>query len=227
MGPGICPMVRPITPGACACTRPRTCHPKSCTSWGCSEVARIGAEMAAILESRGLREGTIGTRVRQLAARPGADLPQHRGGQAGDAGALQGPARRSGQGPGQRLRRPAQARHWRSSRCPSSPRPPRPARTISPAPSTARGRVCSTPTCATPLETPKFAMATLAYHEGIPGHHYQIAIAQELAHLPFFRRIVPASPPIPRGGRCTPSASRGSWASRRTRWTIWAGCVTR
>ena len=41
------------------------------------------------------------------------------------------------------------------------------------------------------LETPRFAMATLAYHEGIPGHHYQIAIAQELAHLPFFRRIVP------------------------------------
>jgi len=40
-------------------------------------------------------------------------------------------------------------------------------------------------------ETPKFAMATLAYHEGIPGHHFQIAIAQELAHLPFFRRILP------------------------------------
>ena len=39
-------------------------------------------------------------------------------------------------------------------------------------------------------ETPKFAMPTLAYHEGIPGHHFQIAIAQELEHLPFFRRIL-------------------------------------
>jgi uncharacterized protein (DUF885 family) len=39
------------------------------------------------------------------------------------------------------------------------------------------------------LETPKFAMATLAYHEGIPGHHYQIAIAQGLRLA--FRRIVP------------------------------------
>ncbi len=34
---------------------------------------------------------------------------------------------------------------------------------------------------------PVFAMATLAYHEAIPGHHQQIAIAQELP-LPFFRK---------------------------------------
>jgi uncharacterized protein (DUF885 family) len=40
-------------------------------------------------------------------------------------------------------------------------------------------------------ETPKFAMRTLAYHEGIPGHHFQIAIAQELTGVPFFRRVLP------------------------------------
>ena len=34
---------------------------------------------------------------------------------------------------------------------------------------------------------PVFAMATLAYHEAIPGHHQQIAIAQELP-LPYFRK---------------------------------------
>jgi len=37
----------------------------------------------------------------------------------------------------------------------------------------------------------KFGMKTLAYHEGIPGHHFQIAIAQELKGMPFFRRMVP------------------------------------
>src|SRR6185369_8633003 len=40
-------------------------------------------------------------------------------------------------------------------------------------------------------ETPKFAMRTLAYHEGIPGHHFQISVAQELQGVPFFRRVLP------------------------------------
>lgn len=39
--------------------------------------------------------------------------------------------------------------------------------------------------------TPKFSMKTLAVHEGIPGHHFQIAIQQELQGLPTFRKILP------------------------------------
>jgi uncharacterized protein (DUF885 family) len=37
--------------------------------------------------------------------------------------------------------------------------------------------------------TPKYAMRTLAYHEGIPGHHFQIAIGMELDGLPIFRTL--------------------------------------
>jgi len=40
-------------------------------------------------------------------------------------------------------------------------------------------------------EVAKFGMKTLAYHEGIPGHHFQLAIAMELRGVPFFRRLVP------------------------------------
>ena len=32
-------------------------------------------------------------------------------------------------------------------------------------------------------------MKTLAYHEGIPGHHFQIAIQSELEGVPIFRTI--------------------------------------
>lgn len=39
--------------------------------------------------------------------------------------------------------------------------------------------------------TPKFSMKTLAVHEGIPGHHFQIAIQQELQGVPTFRKLLP------------------------------------
>ena len=36
---------------------------------------------------------------------------------------------------------------------------------------------------------PKYQMEALAYHEGIPGHHMQLAIAQELTGIPKFRKF--------------------------------------
>ena len=36
---------------------------------------------------------------------------------------------------------------------------------------------------------PKYQMEALAFHEGIPGHHMQIALAQELKDVPMFRKI--------------------------------------
>ncbi len=36
---------------------------------------------------------------------------------------------------------------------------------------------------------PSYQMEALAYHEGIPGHHMQIAIAQELKDVPMFRKL--------------------------------------
>lgn len=36
---------------------------------------------------------------------------------------------------------------------------------------------------------PTYQMEALAYHEGIPGHHMQIAIAQELEGIPTFRKF--------------------------------------
>jgi uncharacterized protein (DUF885 family) len=39
-----------------------------------------------------------------------------------------------------------------------------------------------------PATRPKYEAEALAYHESIPGHHLQIAIAQELENIPDFRK---------------------------------------
>lgn len=36
-------------------------------------------------------------------------------------------------------------------------------------------------------EWPKFTLPTLTYHEGVPGHHWQLAIQQESGDIPFIR----------------------------------------
>ena len=38
-------------------------------------------------------------------------------------------------------------------------------------------------------DNPTYELEALAHHEGIPGHHMQIAIAQELKGIPKFRKF--------------------------------------
>lgn len=40
-------------------------------------------------------------------------------------------------------------------------------------------------------ELPKYKMRTLAYHEAVPGHHFQTALQTELTGVPQFRRVLP------------------------------------
>jgi uncharacterized protein (DUF885 family) len=60
---------------------------------------------------------------------------------------------------------------------------------------------------------PKFGMETLSLHEAAPGHHFQIAIQQELHGLPKLsplrRRLHGVQS---KAGRYTPSRSARSWA---------------
>ena len=40
-------------------------------------------------------------------------------------------------------------------------------------------------------EVQTFGMKTLAYHEGIPGHHFQFALQMEITGVPTFRKVLP------------------------------------
>ena len=63
----------------------------------------------------------------------------------------------------------------------------------------------------------------IAYHEGIPGHHMQLSVAQLMKGLPKFRLHVQTRG-TPKAGRCTPSSSARRWVFIRTRSATMAGC---
>lgn len=62
-------------------------------------------------------------------------------------------------------------------------------------------------------ELPKFTLPTLTFHEGVPGHHWQISIAQEAHGLPLIRSAILGFNAYQKGGRSIPS----NWP---TRWAI-------
>ncbi|HET9031670.1 MAG TPA: DUF885 domain-containing protein [Dokdonella sp.] len=157
---------------------------------GLSEVARIGTEMDAILRDQGLTEGTIGERVQQLARKPEQMYPNTPEGKKEMIAKYQ-----------------AILDDINANLGDTFNRRPKLGVEVKPVPAfsekTAPGAYYQSgafdgsrpgvfyANMRDPGETPKFAMRTLAYHEGIPGHHFQITIAQELQGVPFFRRVLP------------------------------------
>ena len=65
-------------------------------------------------------------------------------------------------------------------------------------------------------DNPTYELEALAHHEGIPGHHMQIAIAQELNGIPKFRKFSTPTPPTPKAGVSTASGPRKRSGSMRT-----------
>ncbi len=59
---------------------------------------------------------------------------------------------------------------------------------------------------------PKYSLPTLTYHEGVPGHHLQISLAQKSKDIPMLRKISFYTA-ISKAGRFMPSSCRTSSAA--------------
>lgn len=157
---------------------------------GLGEVARISTEMDAILRDQGLTEGTIGDRVREITKRPDqlfADTPEgkkellaHFQAIIDDIDSKLGPAFDIRPKLGVKVEAVPE---FAQATAPGAYYQPGAFDGSRPGVFYANLRNVA--------ELPKFTMRTLAYHEAIPGHHFQIAIQQELKGVPFFRRVLP------------------------------------
>jgi len=155
-----------------------------------SEVARIGREMDAILKSKGLSDGSIGERVQKLASDPAQRFPNTSEGKLAMLARYQAILNEVNGGLGDAFKvRPKLGVEVKAV--------PEFAQATSPGAYYQPGSFDGTrpgvffANMRDPGETPKFAMRTLAYHEGIPGHHFQVTVQQELKGVPFFRRVLP------------------------------------
>ena len=154
---------------------------------GLSEVARVSAELDALLKSQGLSDGSVGVRVHALHEDPRFLLPDTDAGRA------------------QLLAKYQQILDEVNARMPEyfSLMPTAKLR-VERVPVAAENNVSGAYYDAAALdgsrpgtffvnlrsvkETATWTMKTLAYHEGIPGHHFQISIAQSLKGLPLIRQ---------------------------------------
>ncbi len=161
--------------------------PEQIHAKGLAEVERICAEMDALLKAQGLDKGTVAERMQTLARDPRFLLPND------DAGRKQALDRFQQILDEMNAKMPAYFRTLPTTRLvvqreslaaekgaagahyePAAMDGSRPGRFVV--------------TLRDLAELPTFGMKTLAYHEGIPGHHFQIATAQNLKDVPLIRQ---------------------------------------
>jgi uncharacterized protein (DUF885 family) len=160
--------------------------PEQIHTLGLNEVTRIDAEMNTLLEAQGLKDGTVAARMQTLAKDPRFLYPN------------------SDEGRKQMLARYQQILDEVNARMPEYFRTVPPGKLL-----VERVPVAAEKGSAGAYyegaamdgsrpgkffanlrdlnETPTWSMKTLAYHEGIPGHHFQISTAMGLKDLPLIR----------------------------------------
>lgn len=164
--------------------------PEQVHALGLTEVARIEAEMDAILRAEGLADGSTGARVRQLGQRPDQLYPDSDAGRTRILADFQAIIDDIDRGltpyfdvrpkMGVKVER---VPVFREKTAPGAYYNP-------PAFDGSRPGIFYA-NLRNVAEVQKFGMRTLAYHEAIPGHHFQTTIQQELTGVPTFRKVLP------------------------------------
>jgi uncharacterized protein (DUF885 family) len=161
--------------------------PEQVHSLGLSEVARIGGEMDALLKAQGLASGSVAERMDALRKDPRFLLAN------------------TDEGRKQALARYQEILDTVAARMPEFFATLPPAKlTVARVPASAEKGSAGAYYEPAAMdgsrpgmffanlrdlsEMPTWGMKTVAYHEGIPGHHFQIAIAQSLKGLPLIRQ---------------------------------------
>jgi uncharacterized protein (DUF885 family) len=162
--------------------------PEQVHQLGLTEVSRVNAEMDTLLKSQGLASGTVASRVQTLHHDPRYLLAD------------------SDEGRAQLLARYQQILDEVNARMPEYFRTvPAGKLRVMRVPAAAEGGSAgayydmaamdgSRPgtffvNLRSVKETATWTMKTLAYHEGIPGHHFQISTAQQMKNLPLIRQV--------------------------------------
>ncbi len=155
---------------------------------GLSDVARIGAEMDALLIALALPGKTRAEKIKALELRPSEQYPDTDAGRAAVLTDYQTIIAQMEAGLAPQFKTLPRAR-IEVKRVPaySEKASPLAYYTSPPLDGSAPGLFYAN--LGDIAQTSKFRIRTLAYHEGIPGHHMQLAIAQELQGLPIFRSI--------------------------------------
>ncbi len=157
---------------------------------GLSEVARISAEMDAILQAEGLIEGSIGERVQQISKRPDQLFADSDEGRQQILAEYQSIIDEISVGLDDWFDRQPAAK-VEVKRVPEFSEKTAPGAYYQGPSLDGKRPGAFFANLRSVEDLPKFGMRTLAYHEAVPGHHFQIALAQELKGLPIFRRFLP------------------------------------
>jgi uncharacterized protein (DUF885 family) len=153
-------------------------------SIGLAEVARIEAEMDALFRTLGLTEGSIKEREERLAADLAyPNTPEGRREIMAEIDAILADAlARTADSFGLRPQTAVIAQPYPEFRWENAA-----ASYTSPPNDRSRPGIFQMPL--RPSQLTRFALRSLVYHETVPGHHFQIALAIENDELPAFRRI--------------------------------------